>query len=564
MVTPEALKQFTEEEYSEFRSSLRSRETPLYQYDISSRKHSMVMLDIGRNWSPDQAQLMRPNAIDSLYHHVNSHSKKFYCDRGFLPDDDLLNKMANYGVEMQSQGVQEIQGKNIKSFDVIGISVTNPLQFAEMMGAIKTSGIEPLGMHRGNTDPLVILGGEGMVNPLPFAPFGDVIVVGDGEEVLLQVSDAWSRTTGLDRNTRLNFIKNLDIPGVFVSVFLPVEPIPAAKLKYNNQRYIPGSSIIRDGNASLVINKGCQHGSECRFCQYGHTHSFQQRRFSDLVEHMRLFKEHGATQISIISAAASGYFYKEARTKYSVGNIIDEALSLDLQPILSADRPEDIFRILEHETPDKVLLAPEASPQLRESVLKKTIKEEVLLNAIHAALDKGVPTISLYGIVGIPGETEDDLKYFSDLAQDTLTYAKSKNIPNPKVNLHFMPLLASPHTPLETVQMIPWQTFDEKLETIRNIIPEELRSSINIVQGISELAYLMEILFKRGFQDAGLATFEYYQALQHNPNTDKIALLLERMTKYNINFDVLFASKEKRELPNAVTFSNHQNIAIIG
>ena len=472
--------------------------------------------------------------------------------------------MINSGVEMQSQGIQEKRGKSIGSFDVVGISVTNPLQFSEMMSAIKTSGIEPLGKNRGKTDPLVILGGEGMVNPLPFAPFGDVIVIGDGEEALLQVSDAWSRTTDLDRNLRLSFIKNLNIPGVFVPTYQSDEPIPAAKLKYNNPRYIPGSAIIRDGNASLVVNKGCRHGHECGFCQYGHTHSFQQRRFSDLKAHMDLLKSKGATQISIISAAASGYFSKDLMTdqKYSISDVIDHAHKLQLQPILSADRPEDISRILEHDMSEKVLLAPEAAPQLRQKVLNKTIKEEVLVGAIHAALDKGVPTISLYGIVGIPGETVEDLKYFSDLAQDTLAYAKSKNIPNPKVNLHFMPLLASPHTPLEMIQMIPWHTFEKKLNTIGESIPVESRSAIQVARGISELAYLMEVLFKRGFQDAGLVTFDYYQELLKDPYADKITLLLQNMAKYHIYIEDLFASKEKHELPNAVTFSGDKRILL--
>lgn len=419
-----------------------------------------------------------------------------------------------------------------------------------MLKALELSGLTPTRNNRSDKEPLVILGGEGLVNPLPFTPFADITVVGDGEEALLktlaELSDKNSKEAKLQKLTQAR------IPGVYVSAYPPeIGSFRSAHIKYNQQRYPPGSVVVKDGVSSLVINKGCRY--HCGFCQYTHTHGLQQRRFRDLTEHMQLLKNAGAKTLVLISAAASNYFYKDENgVKQTISDIVKAAKELELEPVLSADRPEDAELILQATTPNKVVFAPEASPELRQVVLGKTIAENDLLRAIESSIQHGVPTVNLFAIVGIPGETAGDLNYFVDLSSKIIEMFHQSAVPNPLINLHIMPLLASPYTPLDTAAMVTYSEYMEKVNWVRNQIPIQFRKFINVYPNITETHFMTEVLFKRGDADIGLVFLALFRQLKNGEqvNPDDLRSFL---TRQGYNFEDFLSAKTTDDLPRIMS-----------
>lgn len=512
------------------------KESYVFEYDLTGKPRGIALVDVGEVTIKSEASI-HPTSTDALFHSVNTRSTTHYCDRAriiCLPDASL---------EIKSIGILgQKEPQEIGSFDIVGFSVVNPNQMFDLLRIMETANIPIFADEREDDDPLIIIGGAATANPLPFGFLADAAVIGHGEDVLVEIGQVWNKTRGLPKKKRLEVISK--IKGVFVPI-IQGEVIDIATIRYRDSVYPPGSVFVINGRTSLVLARSCPRS--CNFCKYAASEIYQVKPFDQLAEHLPRLQEAGAREVDIVAASASEYRYGD-KTAIDVVNI---AHQLGLKVNFLADRPEcmDEAFLIQHR---KVVLAPEASPQLRSATLGKTMREDNFRDAIVLALNVGIKDFTFFIIIGIlgdeqkPGETESDYLYFKDLAGWIIDEGEKKSLTDIKIKFSVMPLMPSPHTSLETMGMVTWEDFCRRLNYLNDLLKEF--ESVTASTHLTQLDFLLEAILNRGSFYAGMLCFNAYKLAKEKGLPLEQAILEELKTR-GIDMKEIVAQKNQQDLP---------------
>ncbi|MGI6308032.1 MAG: TIGR03960 family B12-binding radical SAM protein [Dethiobacteria bacterium] len=443
--------------------------------------------------------------------------EEVYAERFFAPAGDLEEILRREGICLFSLESYT----PLKNFDLVGFTLQYELSYTTILKMLSLGGVPLRTVQRKEGDPFVLGGGPLALNPEPLAPFFDFFVLGDGEEVLPEILNEFARWKKRDGVKREAFLQEIaGIPGIYVPSFyeplydgdkfagikrlraeapLPVKKGVVRDLEntfYPDSFIVPYMDVVHD-RAILELFRGCSQG--CRFCQAGYIYRPVRERSVAKLKSLagEIIKQTGWEEISLSSLSSSDYSRIEELVEELQQEFAGRHVRLSL-PSLRAD-PFSLYLAdkVQENRAGGVTFAPEAGSQRLRNVINKRITEEEILAAAEQAFISGRSHIKLYFMLGLPTETEEDLRELVKLIEKILTLrqtVKRKRYPL-KVIVSASTFVPKAHTPFQ------WEPQLEMAEVKcrQQFLREHLRKlkGVQFTWPAAEMSFL-EAVFSRG------------------------------------------------------------------
>lgn len=421
--------------------------------------------------------------LQILYSILNA-KKNIAAERFFSPAPD----MEAYLLERKIPCLSMESKKQLKTFDIIGISLLYELNFTNILTLLSLSQIPFYSEQRDECFPLIIGGGPCAFNPEPLADFFDAFVIGDGEDVVVQISNQvieFKRQGDGKKKTLLKLLSRIDgvyVPSFFdpaydengiqtvTPVFKDYQTVKRAFLPSLTKDYFPKSPIIPfakpvHDRLRLEIARGCSRG--CRFCQAGMIYRpVRERSLEDLVEITReSLKTTGYSDISLLSLSTGDYsnLPQLMERLLDLGQGYCNAISL---PSIRAEKlTPELMTIIKKVRKTGFTIAPEAGSQRLRDIINKNLTEESIVATVENAFNLGWKNIKLYFMMGLPFETDEDIAAICSLSKRLASaYAKGKK----NINVSTNSFIPKAHTPFQRCAQISLDETKEKLQYLKD------------------------------------------------------------------------------------------------
>jgi radical SAM family uncharacterized protein/radical SAM-linked protein len=416
-----------------------------------------------------------------LYDIVNA-TDHFCAERVFAPTEDVAEVLRSHDTLLATLE----SDTPLKDLDGVLFSITHELCYTNVLYMLDLGGIPLRAAQRVNGHPLVIAGGGCTFNAEPLAAFVDVMVLGDGEEVLPEMLEliALGKDEGWSRSELISRLAG--IPGVYVPSFFEddgsgaMRPLDGArpqvekrivmdmnKVSFPTRQIVPFGKPVHD-RYSVEIARGCTRG--CRFCQAGMIYRPVREREVDVLGSIidRGLAETGSEELSFLSLSTGDFSALEALFLSSYSHCRQEQVSISLPSLRVGSVSEDLMRLMGKIRHTGMTLAPEAGTQRLRNVINKGVTEDELLDHTGKAFRLGWQQVKLYFMMGLPTETREDLHGILDLCLKVAASAP-KNVRRLQVTAAVSPFVPKPHTPFQWERQISMAEIEERLAYLRNI-----------------------------------------------------------------------------------------------
>ena len=438
------------------------------------------------------------------------------CERVFAPAQDLEDLLRKEDIPFTSLE----SGLPLYKFDIIGFSLSHELLYTNILNILELAHIPLYARERGANYPLIIGGGYVCVNPEPLADFFDCFVIGEAEEVILELAECVRRSK-LKGDNRKELLRELSqIKGVYVPALYKVEYNQDGTIKsfcssdnsvcvkiekrivqnldaafFPRRWLVPYVQLVHD-RVILEIMRGCPHN--CRFCQARAVYyPYRIRSQAKIIELAReLLKFSGYEEISLLGLSCGDYPYLQEILRQLISDYKNKGISVSLPSLKVKDYIADIPFMLKSIKKTGLTFAPEAGSKRLRDLLNKNIDVEELFKVISNAYKSGYGHVKLYFMLGVPDEREEDLDAIVDLALKVVNLRKEIDAKLGRVTLSIAAFSPKPHTVFERLPMARQEQLKEKkfylLSKIRK--NNKLRKAVKIDFHNFEMNFLESVL----------------------------------------------------------------------
>jgi radical SAM family uncharacterized protein/radical SAM-linked protein len=439
-----------------------------------------------------------------LYSVVNRLSYAL-ADRSYLPWPDMEEAMRKHGIPLFGWETR----RELNEFDVLGITLQTELCYAGVLNLLDLAGLPLYSDQRQEDHPLVIGGGSCCANPAPLSKFFDAFVIGDGEEAIVDICGQLqeAKTKNEKRKTKIERLSR--IPGVYVpaihdesKTLIKARHVTSLDIKdAAHPPLVPLVEVTHD-RLTVEIARGCTRG--CRFCQAGMVYRPRLVRSEDEVVKLARdgIAKSGWDEVSLLSLSSGDYPDLLGLLQKLNGCFSNSKVAISLPSLRLDSFDGEMIEALKKVKKTGLTFAPEAGSQRLRDVINKGIGQDELLRVIALAKKEGWMQVKLYFMIGLPTETEEDLKELCDLCHQA-----SKLGVNLKVAVS--PFVPKAQTPFQWEAQDSWETLYQKIDLLSRGLKShkvqmkwhDLRSSKLeglLARGGSETAALIEKAWQKG------------------------------------------------------------------
>ena len=526
---------------------------------------------------PDIYDLGQSNLGMALLYDILNQRSDVAAERAFSPWTDMEAAMRSADLPLFS-----LENKrSLAEFDIVGVSLPYETVYTNFLNILDLGRIPLRSQDRTQAHPLVIAGGQAIFNPEPVAPFVDAFVIGEGEQVILEVVDCYQswQTSGADREAllvQLAGISGVYVPSLYTVDYLPDGTIqgitaqhPAASLPVNKRimaelppamtRFLVPNVEVAHERVSVEIMRGCTRG--CRFCHAGMVNRpIRERPIEDILSSLRYgLDQTGYEEVSLLSLSSSDYsqivplieglhqLLSERQVNISLPSLRIESFSDELMDVLQSLSPGGGFT-----------LAPEAGTERLRNIINKPLTDEELMETVRAVFRHGWKSLKLYFMIGHPDETLEDVEGIVTLSRAILQEGRRAAGGRARLHVGVSTFIPKPHTPFQ------WAPFEDPAVIQRKlaILHDGLRGAKIKMTWNDPKASLLEAWLSRGDRRMADVIFNaWHNGARFDAWSEHFNLDFWQKAFADASLDPDFYSKRERELDEILPW-DHINAGV--
>jgi len=460
-----------------------------------------------------------------LYNLINQ-QKDCVAERAFMVWPDMEDRMKELNIPLFSLE----SSTPLKEFDVLGFHLTYEMNYTAILAMLELSGIGLYSRDRCESDPIILAGGPSTINPEPAAGFIDAFYIGDAEEAIHEIIESIkeSRGSGLGRENILERL--IDIPGVYVPRFY--NPIYTGEGKFERierlKSYIPEKIKIRSvaelkdeyyptkpiipyieisqDHLAVEIMRGCVRG--CRFCQAGYQYRPRRQRDVQSVksEIIESLSATGYDDVTLLSLSSTDFDGLDELLELTCPVLAEKKVGLGLPSLRPETITPELLNYISTTRKPGLTIAPEAGTERLRRALGKDITDEQIFAAVDCAVDAGWQTIKFYFMIGLPGETMEDIEAISSILRKA-SYMARQGSSRVNINVSISPFCPKSHTPWQWQGLASKEDLERKIEKISRRVK---KSNIRLKFRELDLT-LIEAAISRGDRRIGEVLYNAYR-----------------------------------------------------